>query len=50
MRITKNCDEIYKLAEQILIDRYYFGEKDTKCSRLLEKVKKEKIDLSANKK
>ena len=50
MRITKNCDEIYKLAEQILIDRYYFEEKDSKCSRLLEKVLKEKINLSINKK
>ena len=50
MRIAKNCDEINKLAEQILIERYYFGEKDSKFSRLLEKVQKEKIDLSTNKK
>ena len=50
MRITKNWDEIYKLVEQILIDRYYFEEKDSKCSSVLEKIQKEKIDLSINKK
>ena len=50
IRISQNCDEIYKLAEQILIDRFYFEEKDSKCNRLLEKIKKEKIDLSVNKK
>jgi hypothetical protein len=50
IRISQNCDEIYKLVEQILIDRFYFEEKDSKCKRLLEKIKKEKIDLSVNKK
>ena len=50
LRISRNCNEINKLAEQILIDRYYFEEKDSKCKRLFEKIQKEKIDLSTNKK
>ena len=46
LKINQNCEEINKLAEQIMIDRYYFGEKDSKYKRLYEKIKKEKIDLS----
>ena len=45
-KISQNCDELYKLADQILIDRYYFSEKESKCKRLTERVKEEKIDLS----
>ena len=47
-KIEQNCEEINKLAEQIMIDKYYFWEKDSKCRRLFEKIKKEKIDLSIN--
>ncbi len=50
MKISRNCDEIYKLIEQILIDKYYFEERDSKCNRLMEKIKQEKIDLSVHKK
>ena len=46
--IKQNCDEINKLTEQILIDKYYFDEKDSKCKKLNEKIKEEKIDLSIN--
>lgn len=49
-KIRKNCDEIYKLRDKIMIGRYYFGEKESKCKRLYEKIKEEKIDLSINKK
>lgn len=45
-KISHNCEELYKLTDQILIDRYYFSEKESKCKRLTERVKKEKIDLS----
>lgn len=45
-KISHNCDELYKLMDQILIDRYYFSEKESKCKRLTERVKEEKIDLS----
>ena len=45
-KISQNCDELFKLTDQILIDRYYFSEKESKCRRLTERVKKEKIDLS----
>jgi hypothetical protein len=46
-KISHNCDELYKLIEQILIDRYYFSEKESKCKRLTDRVKEEKIDLSS---
>ena len=48
-KIRKNCDEITKLAEQILIERFYFEEKDSKYKRVKEIIQNEKIDLSSNK-
>ena len=50
LKIKRNCNEINKLAIQLLIDRYYFEEKDSKCKRLFEKIKEEKANLSINKK
>lgn len=49
-KVRKNCNEIIKLTEQLLIDKYYFEEKDSKYKRVLETIKDEKIDLAANKK
>ena len=46
-KISHNCDELCKLRDQILLDRYYFSEKESKCKRLTERVKEEKIDLSS---
>ena len=48
-KISQNCDEMNKLADQILIDKYYFDKKSRKCQRILETIRYEKIDLSFNK-
>ena len=48
-KISQNCDEMNKLADQILIDKYYFDKRSRKCQRILETIRYEKIDLSFNK-
>jgi hypothetical protein len=47
-RIEQNCDEINKLTDQILIDKYYFDKKNLKCQKILETIKFEKKDSSFN--
>ena len=49
-RIEQNCDEINKLTDQILIDKYYFDKKNLKCQKILETIKFEKKDSSFNNK
>jgi hypothetical protein len=43
-KIIQNCDEINRLTDQILIDKYYFERKNLKCQKILETIQYENND------